>query len=78
MCTTSSSDRATTCSTCLPTMCGLGEGEGRTFLFPWSVRRAVVDAARRGEPYDVVNVHEPHGAPVAALRTDNAEQRSWP
>jgi glycosyltransferase involved in cell wall biosynthesis len=63
-------------------------GRGGRFLFPWSVRRAVVDAARRGAPYDVVNVHEPHGAPVAAFRTGQngtavvamthgVEQRGW-
>ncbi len=67
---------------------GMARGRGGRFLFPWSVRRAVVDAARRGEPYDVVNVHEPHGAPVAAFRTGQngtavvamthgVEQRGW-
>ena len=66
----------------------MARGRGGRFLFPWSVRRAVVDAARRGEPYDVVNVHEPHGAPVAAFRTGQngtavvamthgVEQRGW-
>jgi glycosyltransferase involved in cell wall biosynthesis len=63
-------------------------GRGGRFLFPWSVRHAVVEAARRGQPYDVVNVHEPHGAPVAAFRagqngtavvamTHGVEQRGW-
>lgn len=63
-------------------------GRGGRLLFPWSVRRAVVDAARSGEPYDIVNVHEPHGAPVAAFRTGQngtavvamthgVEQRGW-
>jgi glycosyltransferase involved in cell wall biosynthesis len=63
-------------------------GKGGRLLFPWSVRRAVVDAVRRGTPYDVVNVHEPHGAPVAAFRigqngtavvamTHGVEQRGW-
>jgi glycosyltransferase involved in cell wall biosynthesis len=57
-------------------------------LFPWRVRKAVVDAVRRGRPYDVVNVHEPHGAAVAMLRggqngtavvamTHGVEQRGW-
>jgi glycosyltransferase involved in cell wall biosynthesis len=63
-------------------------GRGGRFLFPWSVRQAVVRAVRCGEPYDIVNVHEPHGAPVAALRagqngtavvamTHGVEQRGW-
>ena len=62
-------------------------GAGR-FLFALLVRRAVTAAARRGEPIDVVNVHEPHGAAVAAVRTGLAgtaviamthgvEQRGW-
>lgn len=63
-------------------------GRGGRFLFPWSVRQAVIEAVRRGQPYDIVNVHEPHGAPVAALRTGQngtavvamthgVEQRGW-
>lgn len=63
-------------------------GRGGRVLFPWYVRRAVRDAVRQGRPYDVVNVHEPHGAPVAALRngqngtavvamTHGVEQRGW-
>lgn len=63
-------------------------GKASRFLFPWTVRKAVVDAVRRGRPYDIVNVHEPHGAPVAACRlgqngtsvvamTHGVEQRGW-
>jgi glycosyltransferase involved in cell wall biosynthesis len=63
-------------------------GRGGRFLFPWAVRQAVVEAVRRGAPYDIVNVHEPHGAPVAAFRvgengtaivamTHGVEQRGW-
>jgi glycosyltransferase involved in cell wall biosynthesis len=63
-------------------------GRAGRFLFPWTVRKAVVDAARSGRPYHVVNVHEPHGAPVAAFRhgqngtavvamTHGVEQRGW-
>ena len=63
-------------------------GSAGRFLFPWTVRKTVVDAVRRGRPYDVVNVHEPHGAAVAMLRggqngtavvamTHGVEQRGW-
>ena len=63
-------------------------GRAGRLLFPWRVRREVVDAAKSGRPYDIVNVHEPHGAPVAALRrgqngtavvamTHGVEQRGW-
>jgi len=66
----------------------VARGRGGRLIFPWSVRGAVVDAVRQGRPYDVVNVHEPHGAPVAALRggqngtavvamTHGVEQRGW-
>ena len=63
-------------------------GPAGRFLFPWTVWKAVIDAARRQRPYDVVNVHEPHGAAVAMLRggqngtavvtmTHGVEQRGW-
>lgn len=63
-------------------------GRGARFLFPWTVRHAVVEATRRRRPYDIVNVHEPHGAAVAAFRggqngtavvtmTHGVEQRGW-
>lgn len=63
-------------------------GRAGRALFPWLVRRAVVEATHRGQPYDIVNVHEPHGAAVAALRrgqngtavvamTHGVEQRGW-
>lgn len=66
----------------------VARGRAGRALFPWLVRRTVVQAARRGAPYDIVNVHEPHGAPVAALRggqngtavvamTHGVEQRGW-
>jgi glycosyltransferase involved in cell wall biosynthesis len=56
--------------------------------FPLLVRRAAVDAARRGKPYDVVTVHEPHGAAIAGNRrglrhtavvvmTHGVERRGW-
>jgi glycosyltransferase involved in cell wall biosynthesis len=63
-------------------------GSAGRLLFPWKVRQTVVEAVRRGRPYDVVNVHEPHGAAVALLRggqngtavvamTHGVEQRGW-
>ena len=66
----------------------LTRGRAGRFLFPLAVRRMVLHAARSGRPYDVVNVHEPHGAAVAALRrgqngtavvamTHGVEQRGW-
>jgi glycosyltransferase involved in cell wall biosynthesis len=52
------------------------------------VRRAAVAAAERGRPYDIINVHEPHGAVVARMRADlghaavvamthGVERRGW-
>ena len=63
-------------------------GAAGRFLFPWAVRKKVVEAVRQRRPYDVVNVHEPHGAAVAMLRggqegtavvamTHGVEQRGW-
>ena len=62
-------------------------GAGR-LAFSVVVRQAAADAARRGRPFDIVNVHEPHGAVVAALRggiggaavvamTHGVERRGW-
>lgn len=56
--------------------------------FQFLVWRTASAAARRGRPFDIVNVHEPHGAVVAALRTGmggvsvvamthGVEQRGW-
>ena len=56
--------------------------------FQFVVWKAAAAAARRGEPYDIVNVHEPHGAVVAARRrglggaavvamTHGVERRGW-
>ena len=41
---------------------------GRRFAFPFLVREAAVNAARRGAPYDIVNVHEPHALPLTFRR----------
>ncbi|MGH9308360.1 MAG: glycosyltransferase, partial [Vicinamibacterales bacterium] len=56
--------------------------------FQFLVWRAAAAAARRGRPFDIINVHEPHGAVVAALRaglggasvvamTHGVERRGW-
>jgi glycosyltransferase involved in cell wall biosynthesis len=56
--------------------------------FQFAVWRTAAGAARRGEPYDIINVHEPHGAVVAARRrglggaavvamTHGVERRGW-
>lgn len=63
-------------------------GARARFGFPWLVWRTARAAARRGRPYDVVNVHEPHGALVAldarrvcrhgvAVTSHGLEQRAW-
>jgi glycosyltransferase involved in cell wall biosynthesis len=63
-------------------------GRAGRFVFPFLVRRAAVAAARRGRPFDIVNVHEPHGAVVARVRADvgnaavvamthGVERRGW-
>ncbi len=64
------------------------QGGRARFGFPWLVWRTAREAARRGRPYDVVNVHEPHGALVAldarrvsrhgvAVTSHGLEQRAW-
>jgi glycosyltransferase involved in cell wall biosynthesis len=58
------------------------------FGFPFLVRRRAAEAARAGRPFDVVNVHEPAGAVVAAFRkgagdpsvvvtSHGVERRAW-
>jgi glycosyltransferase involved in cell wall biosynthesis len=66
-----------------PTWGGLGR-----WSFPLLVRRTAVGAARQGRPFDIINVHEPHGAVVARMRrglggasvvvtTHGVERRGW-
>jgi len=63
-------------------------GVGRRFVFPMLVRRVAIDAARRGCPYHIVNVHEPHGLPITLARASagdpsivltshGLERRAW-
>src|SRR3990170_5207927 len=46
-----------------------GQGRWARFAFPLLVRRRVLEAARAGTPYDIVNVHEPSSAAVATRRS---------
>jgi glycosyltransferase involved in cell wall biosynthesis len=63
-------------------------GIGRRFAFPLLVRTAAAAAARRGMPYDIVNVHEPHalpltlqrastGSPAVVVTSHGLERRAW-
>jgi glycosyltransferase involved in cell wall biosynthesis len=63
-------------------------GRAGRVAFQWLVRQAVRAAAGRGQPFDIVNVHEPHGAVVASIRaglgptavvamTHGVERRGW-
>jgi glycosyltransferase involved in cell wall biosynthesis len=56
--------------------------------FQFFVWRAAAAAVRRGQPFDIINVHEPHGAVVASRRrglggaavvvmTHGVERRGW-
>lgn len=58
------------------------------FGFPWAVYRHALAAHRRGQGYDVINVHEPAGAVVAAMKrqlgrpavvvtSHGVERRAW-
>ena len=63
-------------------------GRWGRLVFPMFVRRRAIDAVRRHEPYDVINVHEPSGAaivvgrhalgsPVVVLTSYGVEWRVW-
>jgi glycosyltransferase involved in cell wall biosynthesis len=63
-------------------------GRWGRFTFPWLLLRHAVAAARSGRPYDIINVHEPCSAAVAAARrlagntrvvviSHGVEQRGW-
>jgi glycosyltransferase involved in cell wall biosynthesis len=58
------------------------------FAFPFLVRRRAVAAYRSGQPYDIVNVHEPSAAvislfkdraghPAVVVTSHGVEQRGW-
>jgi glycosyltransferase involved in cell wall biosynthesis len=60
---------------------------GRRIAFPMAVRSKAIDADRAGNPYDIVNVHEPSAAPVLVGRrmtspsvvvtSHGLERRAW-
>ena len=60
---------------------------GRRVAFPMAIRAKVIDAARSGHPYDIVNVHEPSAAPLLVGRRAHSasvvvtshglERRAW-
>jgi glycosyltransferase involved in cell wall biosynthesis len=63
-------------------------GRAGRVAFQWLVRQTLRAAAREGQPFDIVNVHEPHGAVVASIRaglgptavvamTHGVERRGW-
>ena len=63
-------------------------GRWGRIAFPILIRRVVRDAARRGEPYDIVNVHEPSavgivvarqslGSPAVVVTSHGVESRAW-
>jgi glycosyltransferase involved in cell wall biosynthesis len=67
---------------------GLLGGRFSRLSFPVVLRRHIVGAARAGRPYDVVNVHEPASAAIAAFRkgtgdpvvivtSHGVENRAW-
>jgi glycosyltransferase involved in cell wall biosynthesis len=60
----------------------------RRYAFPWYARRRAREAFLRGEPYEVINIHEPSGAalvfgksrlgePAIAAMSHGVEQRYW-
>jgi glycosyltransferase involved in cell wall biosynthesis len=60
---------------------------GRRVAFPLAIRARVIAAGRAGQPYDIVNVHEPSAAPLVIGRRAHAaavvvtshglERRAW-
>jgi glycosyltransferase involved in cell wall biosynthesis len=69
----------------MPSACG---PRLRRYSFPWHARRYAREAFRRGEPYDVINIHEPVGAavvfqqsglgrPAIVAMSHGVEQRYW-
>jgi glycosyltransferase involved in cell wall biosynthesis len=51
-----------------------GSDRFRRYTFPWYVRRHARAAFLRGEPYDVINIHEPAGAAIVFARS----RLGWP
>jgi glycosyltransferase involved in cell wall biosynthesis len=66
----------------------LGSKRFRRYAFTWYARRHAREAFLRGQPYDVINVHEPSGAaivlgklklgaPAVVAMSHGVEQRYW-
>ena len=65
-----------------------GSQRFRRYAFTWHARRYAREAFLRGEPYDVINIHEPSGAalvlgqarlggPAIVAMSHGVEQRYW-
>jgi glycosyltransferase involved in cell wall biosynthesis len=73
---------------CADDVPAMARGRWARLAFPIFVRRRAIDAARRGQPFDVINVHEPSGAaiivgrrafgsPAVVLTSYGVEWRAW-
>jgi glycosyltransferase involved in cell wall biosynthesis len=65
-----------------------GSQRFRRYAFPWYARRCAREAFLRGEPYEIINIHEPSGAavvfgksrmggPAVVAMSHGVEQRYW-
>lgn len=73
---------------CADDVPSVARGRWARLTFPMFVRRRATDAVRHGEPYDIINVHEPSGAaivvgrrafgsPAVVLTSYGVEWRAW-
>jgi glycosyltransferase involved in cell wall biosynthesis len=73
---------------CADDVPAVARGRWARLAFPIFVRRRVSEAAGRGEPYDIINAHEPSGAaivvgrralgsPAVVLTSYGVEWRAW-
>jgi glycosyltransferase involved in cell wall biosynthesis/ubiquinone/menaquinone biosynthesis C-methylase UbiE len=73
------------CSSNLPRACS---GRASRLVFPFLALRKAISAAQSGNPYDLINVHEPSGAPatickraaghpIIVVTSHGLEQRAW-
>src|SRR5690242_2372706 len=63
-------------------------GRYARFAFPLLVRKRAIEVARTGNPFDIINVHEPNSAvistwrkaannPIVAITSYGIEKRAW-